>query len=213
MGNREQTASRRLSCAELSLERRSPSQRRSVLLWYLTGCRKWQDKAHREVPPPRPHTPEGPGRPPAPSSDSLEGNSAWHYWAPGLPQRAIHRPHLVLPAARSWWAPLTARTGALYEQCNHMGAQASAFRSKRCAASSLFPLLFRFQGEQRLPGLACGGGAPLACREGHSHSSPRDPIIRCPGLEAASAASSVKQEAGLGGERRGKRVRIHPGGG
>lgn len=132
--------------------RKAPSPRRSFLLRYLTGCRKWQDKKHKQVP--HTHsTPEGPGRPPAPSPDSLEGNGAWHSRTPGPPQRAIHRPHLVLPAARSWWAPLTARTGALYEQCNHMGAQAPAFRSgKRCAASSLspppHPRLFRFQGSR-----------------------------------------------------------------
>lgn len=181
-------------------ERRAPSPRRSFLLWYLTDCRKWQDKAHREA---SPHTPESPGRPPAPSPDSLEGNGAWHYWAPGPPQRAIHRPHLVLPAARRWWAPLTARTGALYEPCNHMGAQAPAFRSgKRCAASSLFPPLFRFQGSKGSQAWLVVA-APRWLAERARVTAHLDPIIR-PGLEAASAASSVKQEAGLGGERRGR---------
>lgn len=179
--------------------RKAPSPRRPFLLRYLTGCRKWQDKAHREV---SPHpTPEGLGRPPAPSPDSLEGNGAWHYRAPGPLQRTIHRPHLVLPGARSWWAPLTARTGALYEQCNHMGTQAPAFRSgKRCAASSLPPTPFQgSKGSQAWPVVV----APHWVAERAVVTAHLDPIIR-PGLEAASATSSVKLEAGLGGERRGR---------
>lgn len=97
---------------------------------------------------------------------------------------------------------LTARTGALYEQCNHMGAQAPAFGSgKRCVAASLF---LRSPGsrEHGLPGPAVVA-APrwLARRTGVT--AHLDPIIR-PGLGAASAASSEKQEAGLGEERRGR---------
>lgn len=188
--------------------RKAPSPRRPVLLQYLTGCRKWQDSAHREVPP---HpTPEGLGGPPAPSPDSLEGNGAWHYRAPGPLQRAIHRPHLVLPSARSWWAPLTARTGALYEQCNHMGAQAPAFRSgKRCAASSLPPP--PILGEQRLPGLASSSGAQLGCREGRSHSSPRPDYPPGAGSCISNIFRKAGGRAGRGAQR--KRVRIRYGGG
>lgn len=83
-----------------------------------------------------------------------------------------------------------------------MGAQAPAFGSgKRCVAASLF---LRSPGsrEHGLPDPAVVA-APrwLARRTGVTVHL--DQIIH-PGLGAASAASSVKQEAGLGGERRGR---------
>lgn len=106
----------------------------------------------------------------------------------------------------SWWALLTARTGALYEQCNHMGAQAPAFGSgKRCVAASLF---LRSPGsrEHGLPGPAVVA-APrwLARRTGVT--AHLDRIIR-PGLGAASAASSVKRR--LGWEKSAEKENPHP---
>lgn len=84
-----------------------------------------------------------------------------------------------------------------------MGSQAPAFRSgKRWAASFLSHPPFRFQGSK-------GSQAwlvvvrPTGVQRGPVVTAHLEPIIR-PALEAASAASSVKQEAGLGGERRGR---------
>lgn len=111
----------------------------------------------------------------------------------------------------SWWALLTARTGALYEQCNHMGAQALAFDSeKRCVAASLF---LRSPGsrEHGLPGPARGGSTPLACPEDRSQSSPRPDYP--PGT--GSCISSIFRKAGgwAGREAQRKRIRIpHEGG-
>lgn len=64
------------------------------------------------------------------------------------------------------------------------------------------PQLFRFQGSkgsQAWPVVV----APRWLAERAVVTAHLDPIIR-PGLEAASAASSVELEAGLGGERRGR---------
>lgn len=52
---------------------------------------------------------------------------------PGPPQRAIQRRHLVPGTAGSWWALLTARTGAHYVESNHMGAQAARLSVLRSA--------------------------------------------------------------------------------
>lgn len=97
-------------------------------------------------------------------------------------------------AAESWWALMTARTGAYYVESNHIGAQAarlSVLSSAHAAASSLSALL------------GCPGAPrPRLCarssQEGQIHSSPG--IYYPPG--AASCIISISSEAGSGWGRR-----------
>lgn len=86
-----------------------------------------------------------------------------------------------------------------------MGSQAPAFRSgKRCAAPSLSPPAPPLDSRgAKAPRPGPWRWRPAGVQRGPIVTAHLDPIIR-PGLEAASAASSVKQEAGLGGERRGR---------
>lgn len=80
---------------------------------------------------------------------------------------------------------------------------------KRCATASL-SLRSPGSREHRLPGLGRGGGAPQACRESPSHSSPRPDYP--PGT--GSCISSIFRKAGgWAGSGAQKRVRIrHEGG-
>ena len=112
---------------------------------------------------------------------------------PGPPQRAIQRRHLVPAAAGSWWAFLTARTGAHYVESNHMGAQAArlSILSSAYAAASL-SLGARGARECLVPG----------SRQGQIQSSGGSVMRR--GLEAASSASPVQPGPGWGGGGRGE---------
>lgn len=159
-----------------------------------------QDKAHREVPS---HHPRGPGgyRQPLPQR-------AWRETAPGTVRlRVLHRGRFTgrtwcSGPPGSWWALLTARTGALYEQCNHMARKhglsvlGSAVQPHLCPSALQVPGSI---GSQAWPVVV----APRWLAGRARVTAHLDSIIR-PGLGAASAASSVKQEAGLGGERRGR---------
>lgn len=113
------------------------------------------------------------------------------------PQRAIQRRHLVLAAAGSWWARLTARTGAHYVASNHMGAQA-AWLSVLSSAGAAASLSLR----ARVPGLACGRGARLSSARA-GLTARLGSIIR-PRLPAAVSASPVQPEAGQGGDGGGR---------
>ncbi|KAB1262838.1 hypothetical protein Cadr_000021153 [Camelus dromedarius] len=96
------------------------------------------------------------------------------------------RRHLVPGASGSWWALLTARTGAHYVESNHMGAQAarlSVLRSAYAAAS--VPLGSRDAREHRASGFT--GGRSLRARFKARLGS----IIR-PRLGAASSESPAK---------------------
>lgn len=92
-------------------------------------------------------------------------------------------------AAGSWWALLTARTGAHYVEANHMGAQAARLSILRsaCAAASL-SLGARGAQEHRVP-----GRARFKARRGSA--------VR-PGLGAASSASPVKPGPDWGRRKR-----------
>lgn len=71
------------------------------------------------------------------------------------------------------------------------------------------PLLI--PGEQRLPGLASSGGAPVGCREGRSHSSPRPDYPPGAGSCISNIFRKAGGRAGRGAQR--KRVCIRYGGG